>query len=407
MKDLYPWHFPLSKEEISDAWEHGTLSVDTNVLLDLYRYHEGTRTLLLSALALFRERAWLSHQAAEEFFRSRNSVIVSASSGFDSVTKTASEILARTCEDIQSLGKNRIIPNEMLANLSVSVSAAFNGFHDDLSKAEESFPSIANDTVIERLSDLFNGRVGSPYEEVEYNERIKEAKIRFANEVPPGFKDSASKKGDRQFGDFLLWRQLLDYADQHKKPLIFVTSEQKEDWWERASGKTIGPRQELLREYFKTTGKRLLFYQTDRFLEFASKKIGQADVAEAVEEIRDVAMRDSGSNPLVKIREQSAEIASSKWHKGVLVVKLLRPAFKFTCSGRFDPRMSSIPELTIGLRSSPSGIPPHILRFGTGTTYDFNIHLKSTDYGEYLPSGSYTFLYEATSYSSPQSEGDI
>jgi hypothetical protein len=407
MKDLYPWHFPLSTDEISNAWEHGTLSVDTNVLLDLYRYHEGTRTLLLSALELFRERAWLSHQAADEFFRNRNSVIVSASSGFDSVTRSASEILARTCDDIQSLGKNRIIPNEMLVNLSASVSAAFNDFHDVLSKAEKSFPSIANDPVIERLSDLFKGRVGSAYEEAEYNERIKDAKIRFANEVPPGFKDCASKKGDRQFGDFLLWRQLLDYADKHKKPLIFVTSEQKEDWWERASGKTIGPRQELLKEYYTTTGERLLFYQTDRFLEFASKQIGQADVADAVEEIRDVAMRDSGSTPLVKIREQTAEIASSKWHKGVLVVTLLRPAFKFTCSGRLDPRMPSIPELTIGLRSSPSGMPPHILRFGTGTTYDFNIHLKSTDYGEHLPSGSYTFLYEATNYSSPPSEGDI
>ena len=110
MKDLYQWHFPLGPGEINDAWTGGILSVDTNVLLDLYRYHEETRNLLLKALEHFGERTWLTNQVAEEFFRNRNSVIASASSGFTSADKIAEEILRQTGEEAAKLAKNRIIP---------------------------------------------------------------------------------------------------------------------------------------------------------------------------------------------------------------------------------------------------------------------------------------------------------
>ncbi|WP_303875685.1 PIN-like domain-containing protein [Stutzerimonas kunmingensis] len=71
MKNQYGWHLPLPEEEIKKAWDNGVLTVDTNVLLDLYRYHENTRNSLLESIAAFDGRVWLSHQAATEFFRNR------------------------------------------------------------------------------------------------------------------------------------------------------------------------------------------------------------------------------------------------------------------------------------------------------------------------------------------------
>jgi hypothetical protein len=77
------------------------------------------------------------------------------------------------------------------------------------------------------------------------------------SKIPPGFLDS-KKDGLRPHGDYFMWRQILDYAAKEKKPVIFVTSEGKEDWWEKTSGKTTGLHYELLKEAYEKTGQRLL-----------------------------------------------------------------------------------------------------------------------------------------------------
>ena len=59
MKETFKWYFPPSKEQIKKIWKDGILTVDTNVLLDLYRYHQDTRQALLDSLNGFKGRAWI------------------------------------------------------------------------------------------------------------------------------------------------------------------------------------------------------------------------------------------------------------------------------------------------------------------------------------------------------------
>lgn len=409
MKDLYAWHFPPGPDEIEAAWSAGILSVDTNVLLDLYRYHEETRELLLSALEYFGERTWLTHQVAEEFFRNRNTVIASSTSGFSEADKIADEILNKIQDQVSKLLRNRLLPGSRVSQLQSGIEEVVRAFKVDIASARESFPNFRdNDVIIDRICKLFEGRVGSAYEKDRLDEALKEAKKRFESEIPPGYKDNTTKKGDRRYGDYLVWRQLLDRAESIKQPLVFVTSEIKEDWWERPGAKTIGPRQELLKEYFNITGKKMLFYQTDRFLAFAADRIGRSDVSDAVNEIRDLAKVRTRSAQLVQLVSQEAELEDNEtWQRGTLVVRLLRPSYKFTCSGGFEPHMLKVPDLTVALKKHPEGMPEFIVRHGTGTTYDFNIHVKSIDFGETLPAGEYTFFYDAVNDVSSGAEVEI
>jgi hypothetical protein len=80
---------------------------------------------------------------------------------------------------------------------------------------------------------------------------------------------------------------------------------------------------------------------------------------------------------------------------GHLCVELLEPAYKFTCTGHFNPHLTDIPELKVKLIDAPDGTPINLLRSGTGTTFDFHVHFKSMAYGTYLPTGQYTFEYDA------------
>ena len=257
MKDLFKWYFPHSTAEIKEIWEYGILTVDTNVLLDLYRYHQNTRQALLESLNLFNGRAWLSHQVAEEFFRNRNGVILSSTTAFNEAEKSLAEIRKVIEEPIKRLKSNRTIPDTISKILEENIDAAISKATEETQSVKSKYPDyVKEDPILENICILFNSSVGNPFDNETLTEILKEAKRRKENKVPPGFKD-VGKEGDKPYGDYLLWRQILDYIKEIKKPLIFVTSEEKEDWWEKGSGKTIGPLYDLLKEFYLETGQRL------------------------------------------------------------------------------------------------------------------------------------------------------
>jgi predicted nucleic acid-binding protein len=53
----------------------GLVVIDTNVLLNLYRYNDQTRDDLLSVLRRLGERLWIPRQVVEEFWRNREAVL--------------------------------------------------------------------------------------------------------------------------------------------------------------------------------------------------------------------------------------------------------------------------------------------------------------------------------------------
>ena len=63
----------------------------------------------------------------------------------------------------------------------------------------------------------------------------------------------------------------MDKAKELKKPIIFVTDEQKEDWWWKISDHTIGPRYELKKEIKEYANVGFHMYKTDEFMKFAGE----------------------------------------------------------------------------------------------------------------------------------------
>lgn len=395
MKDSFKWYFPLSSSQIENIWENGILTVDTNVLLDLYRYHQNTRQALLESLNLFTGRAWISHQVAEEFFRNRNGVILSSTTAFNDAERNLAEMRKAIDEQMRKMKSNRTIPDTIGKSLNEKVEAALTAATQEIEQARSNYPDyIKEDPILDNICNLFNSHIGIPFNEESLAEVLKEAKRRKENKIPPGFKD-ADKEGDKAYGDYILWRQILNYVKDIQKPLIFVTSEEKEDWWEKGSGKTVGPLYDLIKEFHKETNQPFLLYKTARFLEYSSEKTGKEANLEAVAEIRDIATQRLREAPLARVIEQREITSSPIKSVGHLIVELFEPTYKFTCTGHFNPRLSGIPNLRVKLIKSPNEMPSSNTRSGTGTTFDFHVHFKSLDFGVYLPTGQYIFEYEA------------
>jgi hypothetical protein len=57
--------------------------------------------------------------------------------------------------------------------------------------------------------------------------------------IPPGYKDAA--KSDGGVGDYLIWKTILQIGATNKRPLIFVSGEEKADWQYSSKGSAFLP----------------------------------------------------------------------------------------------------------------------------------------------------------------------
>lgn len=75
---------------------------------------------------------------------------------------------------------------------------------------------------------------------------------RFSNKIPPGYKDEA--KDDGGIGDLLIWLTILELGAARRASVMFVSGEEKADWWHRSEQQPLYPRFELVDEFRRASG---------------------------------------------------------------------------------------------------------------------------------------------------------
>ena len=398
MKSKFYWYLDPTEDEIDNIWSSGFLTVDANVLLDLYRYHDQTRESILEAIASFGGRVWISSQAAQEFFRNRKEVITSAEKVFRDATVSMSELTKSIDSSMATMRSYRLVPRKDLDDLADDLQQAVSKGLAAIEMAKKNHPDyLHEDDILDRIVKTFDDRVGATPSIEEMAEMLQEGAVRFKDKRPPGYMDQ-SKEGERAYGDFFLWRQILNHSKNIKKPIILVTSERKEDWWEKHSGKTVGPRAELIEEATTYAGQRIIIYQTEFFIQEASKRSGRSIDKSAVEEIRELsANRSSVKIDFGVVHVSQAVDESDIWdNSGIISIELTRPVPALTGSGALSPQMEGVPQVSVELISVPIDAPSILLRSATGTNFDFNVHIKSGEKGKLLPVGTYSVKYKAS-----------
>ncbi len=406
MRNRFAWYLDADAADPHSFWDVAVVSVDANVLLDLYRYHADTRDRILEAISSFGERVWLPDQAATEFFRNRKGVIVSSNTTFGDAGAAVDKLSKALIEARDKLRGQRLVPRSLADGLDAAVSAAVNKARDEIDAARAAHPDyLREDPLLERLLAIFDGRVGPAYDTARLAATIKTAEGRFKSKVPPGYMDEGNKEGERQYADYVLWSQLMDQAKATSTPMVFVTSEKKEDWWEQKGHLTLGPRLELLEEFSRETGQRIHVYRTERFLELHAARAGSQLNEHVVEEIREVdARRGRQQAPAVSLIEHAALVAGPDENRGTLEIELLREVRTATASGRLEPRMAGVPDVAVTVTSAPSGCPRLDIRGATGTVFDFNVHLKPLEREAVLPVGRYLIEYGCTHWTADEAE---
>ncbi len=289
MRNRFPGHFAKNNVvDLSDVWDGSLLVFDTSILHNLYRYSDDTREEFLKILEELKEFAWLPNRVAEEFLTGRNGVIEEELSRYDSLLRD----LKRTQSDLKSRYRHPFV-SEDLRDKSEGV------FNDLVSELEENKTNFAQklggDYVRDRVANVFDGKVGYEYDHDTLLDIFKKGEDRYKERTPPGFKDAnksgtsdAKKDLARKFGDLIIWLQTIDYARDNADSVIFVTDDNKEDWWEFAKDKKLGPHPGLIQEFKELAGADLFMCKSDEFLELAREKLDETLPASMVDEVREV-----------------------------------------------------------------------------------------------------------------------
>ena len=123
------------------------------------------------------------------------------------------------------------------------------------------------------ISDLgTNEQIGKEIGFKEQLEIIKEGELRYKYKLPPGFKDD-KKDGMEKFGDLFVWKEILKLpTNKNINNIIFVTNDEKDDWWRKDKHGNLEIRGELLDEFTEINPNvSFIFMTIGMFQKYASK----------------------------------------------------------------------------------------------------------------------------------------
>ncbi len=285
MRTQFLGYYKESDKTVAELWKTATFVFDANVLLNLYRYSDSTRSDFLSLLQTIEDRSWLPEQAAHEFLKNRATVINDQVSSYKTTLKGIDDL----CNSFSGSRGHPFITKATKTQFDSAIQMINAEMVKNKSDQEE---LIHKDDIKDKVADLFDGRVGACYASDKLAEVFKEGADRYDAKVPPGYKDGkkipdpkteADKRSN--FGDWIIWKQVMDHATSAKTPIIFVTDDGKEDWWEKVSGKTLGPRPELIKEFAETTNQKILIYTPDSFLNVSKTQLSSTISEKSIDEV--------------------------------------------------------------------------------------------------------------------------
>lgn len=283
---------PQSSTTYATALTEGLVSLDANVLLDLYRFGDAGRQAMLDVLGALGDRVWVSHQAAREFWRNRIQTIDDRNAVTADVLKLLSNHRQAALDRIKAWAKATAVPELSEAPIREALEGAAATIRQLIeTEAEESGQfghDVEHDSVASALLTLLDGKVGPPLGAGEREAAMVEAARRADRGLPPGFADAKKAETgnpDAAAGDYLVWYQSLLEAKRRDLPLVIVTRDQKADWWWLHNHKNPrGPRQELVDECLRETGQPFYLLPTRALIDHADvvKVKVTEDAAQAV-----------------------------------------------------------------------------------------------------------------------------
>src|SRR5690554_3028560 len=106
-------------------------------------------------------------------------------------------------------------------------------------------------------------------------------KFRQEHQIAPGYKDK--NKVDGGIGDLIIWQTIMEISKDRQKDIVFVTNEEKNDWFYNEKNTSLYPKFELFDEFRRfTAGHSISIINFEQFL------VSQKASEETIKEIKEL-----------------------------------------------------------------------------------------------------------------------
>lgn len=349
MRDLFWGYYRPNEEWFQKLWQECIFAFDTNVLLNFYRYKGTTQKTLFTILEKIQDRIYIPYQAAFEYQKNRVEVIHTQEKAYSEILNTVNTSFEKLTNELNGFRRHPIID---IKNITDKLESMKVEIQNDIDMLQRDHPEnlMFEDSIQAHISDLFDGKVGKQL--IVDNVLKTKLETRYKEKRPPGYKDAGKNNGN-EYGDILLWLEVIQQAQETKKPIILITDDTKEDWWWKHKGKTLGPRPELIQEIKSEAEVDFYMYQSDTFIKYAEQylKYQEDNSVEAIEEIRSVREQEEKSDSDLK-----SSIAVSS-ENGMYITSELAAALASNWGGNL-PNITYNPEIA----KSALAIDPQIYK---------------------------------------------
>ncbi|MCX5616788.1 PIN-like domain-containing protein [Bombella sp. TMW 2.2559] len=214
MKKSLEYFFATHPSRAEEAWDTAMLSVDTNVLLGMFRLTNDTANKLMQTLeecaSLKEKNLFLTKQVLIEFKSNIRMAMKYAHDQF----KKSEEFLENSKNKLKSdiyghLKSSGIIPEKTIKRLKKSMNKEIDLVISELKESQKSseYNLESRLKIVERLQEIFSDKVLT--HEIPSQEDAQ--KLIKDGHAPSG-KDSQKPSSISQAGDAIIWLELIEHA---------------------------------------------------------------------------------------------------------------------------------------------------------------------------------------------------
>lgn len=239
---------------------------DTNVLLRLYMYQPEYVDFAIKCLKAVKENVAIPYQVYKEIKWHNRGLRGSFSKKYDKGISDCNECLDKCEKTLKGTLVNfkKIQEFNEIQQLLNCVLNRVNTLRSDIDlffdKYKKEFEIVNQSNMLDNVDviiDEYSKNTMQQFSEEELQQIYKEGEERYTKDPPqpPGYKDigKRNKKNyvkNSEYGDLVIWKEIIRYAKNNNVDIIFVINDDKEDWKNKD---TFDLRHELVDEFNSET----------------------------------------------------------------------------------------------------------------------------------------------------------
>lgn len=266
MKKHFPGYYTYTRQEQKELLSKSTIVFGASVLLDVLKISYGKLFLDIVSKKIDSNRLWLPYDTAWLYHERLSKVIDEQIKNVDS----AASALNRLRDSFSDNGQHPYISDP----LKVDFDNMMHRLKDALEKDRVFLQSHLNNSLLrKRIDEIFQGRIGDPYEESQLEQLFQESEDRHNQRKHPSLVFSSSKNIRIRHHRLIVWKQIERYAKQEKKPIVLVLNRITPNWFFIYNDTMVRPHQNLINEFIDNTGQNIYIITAHELIErLASKK---------------------------------------------------------------------------------------------------------------------------------------